>query len=145
MAWLFPAFQAKDLLIVHGSGQLNVSRSHFDAQRYMEVGKPVDLTLISGWLGRHLASIPPLNPAAPLRAVGVAYGLQKTLVPPIAANGLYDTKTLPIADPTNFSIGGSSTTQAARMNFLKADYAAADQPVQSEALAATATVDLLKA
>ncbi len=65
---LMPAFQGQDLLIVHATGQLNNSRSHFDAQRYMEVGKPVDPTIITGWLGRHLASIPPLNPTAPLRA-----------------------------------------------------------------------------
>jgi uncharacterized protein (DUF1501 family) len=111
----------------------------------MEVGKPADTTIISGWLGRHLASIPPLNPTAPLRAIGVANGLQKTLVPPpVITNGLYDTNTLPIADPTNYTIGGSSTTQVARTNFLKGDYAAADEPLKSEALSATATVDLLK-
>jgi uncharacterized protein (DUF1501 family) len=145
MVGLYPAFQSTNLVIVHGAGQLYVSRSHFDAQRYMEVGKPVDQTLVSGWLGRHLASIPPLNPAAPLRALGVASGLQKTLVPPpVIASGMYDTNTLPIADPTNFSIGGSSATQAARINFLKGDYATANEPVHGEALAATATIDLLK-
>jgi uncharacterized protein (DUF1501 family) len=141
---LYPAFQATDLVIVHGAGQMYVSRSHFDAQRYMEVGKPVDPTLISGWLGRHLASIPPLNPAAPLRALGVANGLQKTLVAPTITSGLYDTKTLPIADPTKYTIGGLATTQTARTNFLNSDYAAASEPVRSEALAATATIDLLK-
>jgi len=57
---------------------------------------------------------------------------------------MYDTQTLPIADPTNYSIGGAAATQTARMNFLKADYAAGDEPVRSEALSATATVDLLK-
>ena len=145
MSGLYPAFKATDLVIVHGAGQMYVSRSHFDAQRYMEVGKPADTTIISGWLGRHLASIPPLNPTAPLRAIGVANGLQKTLVPPpVITNGLYDTNTLPIADPTNYTIGGSSTTQVARTNFLKGDYAAADEPLKSEALSATATVDLLK-
>ena len=77
---LMPAFQATGSAVVHATGQLNNSRSHFDAQRYMEVGKPVDPALVTGWLGRHLASIPPLNPTAPLRALGVANGLQKTLV-----------------------------------------------------------------
>ncbi|MGH7619258.1 MAG: DUF1501 domain-containing protein [Gemmatimonadaceae bacterium] len=144
MAGLFPAFQASDLLIVHGAGQMFVSRSHFDAQRYMEVGKPNDPSVISGWLGRHLASIPPFDSSASLRALGVASGLQKTLVPPALTSGLYDTKTLPIADPTNYTIGGAASTQTARMNFLKGDYATADEPVHSEALAATATVDLLK-
>jgi uncharacterized protein (DUF1501 family) len=144
MAGLVPAYAAADLLIVHATGQLNNSRSHFDAQRYMEVGKPLDPSLITGWLGRHLASIPPLNPAAPLRAIGVANGLQKTLVAPTGAS-LYATKTLPIADPTNYSIGGSTATQAQRLAFMQTDYAGADEPLKSAALDATNTVSMLKA
>lgn len=134
---LVPAFLAKDLLIVHATGQLYVSRSHFDAQRFMEVGKPVDPTLVTGWLGRHLASIPPLKPDAPLRGIGVASGLQKTLVG--------GPKTLPIANPASYTIGGSTTTQPQRLAFLDGDYATADEPVRSAALAATDTVALLKA
>jgi uncharacterized protein (DUF1501 family) len=134
---LIPAFKASDLLIVHATGQLNTSRSHFDAQRYMEVGKPVDPSLVTGWLGRHLASIPPLKPDAPLRGLGVAAGLQKTLVGA--------PKTLPIADPTNYSIGGSATTQPQRVAFLQGDYAGADEPLHSAALDAANTVGLLKA
>jgi len=133
---LMPAFQASDLLIVHATGQLNNSRSHFDAQRYMEVGKPVDPALVTGWLGRHLASVPPLKPDAPLRALGVASGLQKTLVG--------GPKTLPIADPTNYTVGGSATTQAARLAFMQTDYTPAEEPLHSAALDATNTVALLK-
>jgi len=133
---LIPAFKATDLLIVHATGQLNNSRSHFDAQRYMEVGKPVDPSLVTGWLGRHLASIPPLKPDAPLRGIGVASGLQKTLVGA--------PRTLPIADPTNYTIGGLTTTQPQRVAFLQGDYAGADEPLHSAALDATNTVSLLK-
>ena len=43
-----PAYTAQDLLVVHATGSLNNSRSHFDAQRYMEVGKPADPSLITG-------------------------------------------------------------------------------------------------
>ena len=136
MAGLMPAYQATDLLVVHAAGQTNNSRSHFDAQRYMEVGKPVDPSLVTGWLGRHLASIPPLKPDAPLRALGIASGLQKSLVGA--------PKTLPIADPTNYTIGGATATQPQRLAFMKSDYAASDEPVHSSALDATNTVDLLK-
>ncbi|MEP6491084.1 MAG: DUF1501 domain-containing protein [bacterium] len=136
MGGLVPAYKATDLLVVHATGQLNNSRSHFDAQRYMEVGKPVDPALVTGWLGRHLASAPPLKPTAPLRALGVANGLQKTLVGA--------PKTLPIADPTNYSIGGAAATSAARLAYMKTDYAAAEEPLHSAALDATNTVDLLK-
>jgi uncharacterized protein (DUF1501 family) len=137
MGGLVPAYTAQDLLIVHGTGiQTNNSRSHFDAQRYMEVGKPADPSLITGWLGRHLASVPPMKDGALLRGIGVANGLQKTLV------GAPDT--LPIADPTNYTIGGSSTTQAQRLAFMQSDYAGADDPVKSSALDAANTVNLLK-
>src|SRR5262249_50672706 len=128
MQGLVAAFTGQDLLIVHATGQLNVSRSHFDAQRYMEVGKPVDPTIVTGWLGRHLASMPPLDPNASLRGIGVANGLQKTLVAPIGST-YYPAKTLPIADPTNYSIGGSATTTAQRLAFMQSDYATADEPV----------------
>ena len=133
---LMPAFTATDLLIVQATGQLNNSRSHFDAQRYMEVGKPVDPNLVTGWLGRHLASMPPLKSDALLRGIGISNGLQKTLVGA--------PKTLPIADPSNFTIGGSTTTQPQRIAFLQGDYAGADEPMHSSALDATNTVALLK-
>jgi uncharacterized protein (DUF1501 family) len=136
MSGLMPAYTARDLLVVHATGSLNNSRSHFDAQRYMEVGKPADPALVTGWLGRHLASMPPVRTAAPLRALGIANGLQKTLVG--------GPRTLPIADPTNYTIGGSSTTLASRLALLQADYASAPEPSMSAALDAVNTITLLR-
>ena len=137
MAGLMPAYTAKDLLIVHATGQFNNSRSHFDAQRYMEVGKPNDQSLVTGWLGRHLATVPPLRSNAPLRALGLASGLQKSLVGA--------PKTLPIANPATFGLGGPAATSAARLAFLKNDYGTASEPIQAAALDATNTVALLQA
>ena len=136
MAGLVPAFQATDLLVVHATGQLNNSRSHFDAQRYMEVGKAADPNLVTGWLGRHLASVPPARTTAPLRALGLANGLQKTLVGA--------PKTLPIADPTNYNVAGAVATQPQRLAFLQGDYAGADATLGAPALDAVNTVSLLK-
>ena len=45
MAPLFPAYQAGDLLVAHATGSVDTTRSHFVAQRYMETGKPQDLSL----------------------------------------------------------------------------------------------------
>ncbi|MEP6999038.1 MAG: DUF1501 domain-containing protein [bacterium] len=137
MSGLMPAYSAQDLLVVHATGQFNNSRSHFDAQRYMEVGKPNDGSLVTGWLGRHLASVPPLRTGAPLRAVGLSSGLQKSLVG--------GPNTLPIADPANYTIGGSTTTSDARLNVLRGDYTAASpEPAQSAALDAANTMTLLR-
>lgn len=136
MAGLVPAYSAADLLVIHATGQLNNSRSHFDAQRYMEVGKPIDPALVTGWLGRHLASTPPFKPDAPLRALGIASGLQKTLVG--------GPNTLPIADPANYSVGGTASTAASRLAMLRTDYDIASEPLRSAALDAVNTVTLLQ-
>ena len=135
MAALMPAYNANDLLVVHATGQFNTSRSHFDAQRYMEVGKPADTTLVTGWLGRHLASVPPLRSNAPLRALGLSSGLAKTLVGA--------PKTLPISNPASFTLSGTASTAASRLAFLQNDYATATEPIHAAALDATNTVALL--
>ena len=80
MAALLPVYQAGQLLVVHATGSTDPSRSHFDAQFFMEIGKPGDMNVVTGWLGRHLASRPPAKVDAALRGVGFAFGLPQTLV-----------------------------------------------------------------
>ncbi|MGK6351715.1 DUF1501 domain-containing protein [Parapedobacter sp. DT-150] len=45
-------FREGQLAIVHGIGSPNATRSHFDAQDYMESGTPFDKGTPSGWLNR---------------------------------------------------------------------------------------------
>jgi uncharacterized protein (DUF1501 family) len=47
-----PMFREKRLAIVHGIGSPNNTRSHFDAQDYMESGTPFNKGTNSGWLNR---------------------------------------------------------------------------------------------
>src|ERR1700754_4114629 len=100
MAALIPAYQSGQLLVVHATGSTDPSRSHFDAQFFMEVGKPNDKNIVTGWLGRHLATKPPAKADAALRAIGFAFGLPQTLVG--------GPSTLPIPDPANFGLAGTS-------------------------------------
>lgn len=136
MAPLMPAYQAGDLLVVHATGSVDTSRSHFDAQRYIEVGKPQDPRVTGGWLGRHLATVTPLRSDAPLRALGLTSGLPQTLVG--------GPKTLPIPNPANFTIGGSGSTSTARTQWLAQNYAPAIDPVADNALDSTNTIALLQ-
>jgi uncharacterized protein (DUF1501 family) len=136
MAGLVPAYSAGHLLPIHAAGQTFVSRSHFDAQRYMEVGKPADVNIVGGWLGRHLSLVPPMRSNAPLRALGLSSGLPKTLVG--------GPNTLPIANPANFSIGGATNTAAARQAVLAGDYTTAPVPLNAAALDAINTIALLQ-
>ena len=43
------------LAIVHAVGSPSATRSHFDAQDYMETGTPDDKSTVDGWLNRYLA------------------------------------------------------------------------------------------
>ena len=110
MAPLLPAYQSGQLLVVHATGSTDPSRSHFDAQFFMEIGKPGDLNVVTGWLGRHLASLPPMKANAALRGIGFNFGLPQTLV------GGPDT--LPIPDPANFGLSGNSSTRTQRLTGL---------------------------
>ena len=135
MLGLLPAYQANQLLVIQGAGLSYNSRSHFDAQRFIEVGKAADPSISTGWLGRHLATVPPLSTAATLRALSISQGLPNLL------EGA--PKTLPIPDPANYVLSGSAATRASRQSWLTGDYSLADEPVRSAALDAAATLTLL--
>ena len=47
-----PLFQSKQLAVVHGVGSPYPTRSHFDAQDYMETGTPGRKGTPTGWLNR---------------------------------------------------------------------------------------------
>jgi uncharacterized protein (DUF1501 family) len=137
MTALLPAYQSGHLCFVHACGSTDPSRSHFEAQRFMEVGKPNDPTLGTGWLGRHLANIPPLDAEAPLRAVGIATGLAVTLTG--------GPKTLPIPNLDFFDLGGASATRLMRKMVLEDLYDDTVEPVQAAGMTTLQTLDTLNA
>jgi uncharacterized protein (DUF1501 family) len=55
MASLLPWWEAGTLAAVHAVGSPDRTRSHFDAQDYMETGTPGVKSTADGWLNRHLA------------------------------------------------------------------------------------------
>ncbi|WP_440223179.1 DUF1501 domain-containing protein [Dokdonella sp. MW10] len=61
------------LAIVHGTGfpVAQITRSHFDAQDYMEHGTPGSNSIGSGWLARHLATAGQVPDAAMIPALAV--------------------------------------------------------------------------
>jgi len=52
---LHPIFQSGDLALVHACGSPDPSRSHFDAQDFMERAAPGDKSIVTGWLNRWLS------------------------------------------------------------------------------------------
>jgi uncharacterized protein (DUF1501 family) len=77
LAPLKPMFDAQHLAIVDAVGSPDPTRSHFDAQDYMESGTPGYKGAADGWLNRALPR--EAGPSAPLRAVSLGDSLARTL------------------------------------------------------------------
>ena len=84
MASLAPAFDAGELAIVHACGSPDPTRSHFDAQDFMETGEPGERNVADGWLNRHLQTVPEAD-ASTVRAVALASQMPRTLDGPAPA------------------------------------------------------------
>jgi uncharacterized protein (DUF1501 family) len=91
LASLKPMFDARHLAIVDAVGSPDPTRSHFDAQDYMESGTPGLKATSDGWMNRAL--LKQAGAVSPIRAVSLGSGLSRTLRGPndaIAVNNLND-------------------------------------------------------
>ncbi len=85
-------FKEKRLAIVHGVGSPNTTRSHFDAQDYMESGTPFSKGTDSGWLNRAVGLLGHES-ATPFQAVSLTTSLPRSFYgdqPAVAISNLED-------------------------------------------------------
>ena len=114
-----PLYDGGHLAIVHAAGSTDSTRSHFDAQDFMESGTPGIKGTTDGWLNRALLNGPaPVLPAtgkpSAFRAVALGTQVPRTLqgkVPAIAVSNLAD-----------FSVGGKGPQTSAISNAFQAMY-----------------------
>jgi uncharacterized protein (DUF1501 family) len=77
LATLKPVWDAGHLAVIHAAGSPDPTRSHFDAQDYMESGTPGMKSIEGGWMNRAL--LPVKGPESPLRAVSLGATLPRSL------------------------------------------------------------------
>jgi uncharacterized protein (DUF1501 family) len=73
---LKPLWDSGQLAVIHAAGSPDPTRSHFDAQDYMESGTP-GRTASDGWLNRALPTTS--GPPSPVRAIAMGAQLPRTL------------------------------------------------------------------
>ena len=78
LAPLKPIYNANKLAIVHAVGSPDPTRSHFDAQDYMESGTPGRKSTAGGWLNRALPPSADIR-KSPVRAVSLGPSLSRAL------------------------------------------------------------------
>jgi len=77
LAPLVPLWDSRALAVVHACGSPDTTRSHFDAQDYMESGTPGIKSTPDGWLARAIRTRS--KRASPFRAVAMGPALPRTL------------------------------------------------------------------
>lgn len=77
LAPLAPLYKSGQMAIVHAAGSPDPTRSHFDAQDYMESGTPGRKSTTDGWLNR---ALPPVaGTPSPVRAVSMGSQLARSV------------------------------------------------------------------
>ena len=114
LASMKPLWDAKHLAAVHAVGSPDPTRSHFDAQDYMESGTPGVKATTDGWLNRALATETVRGQVSPFRAVALGTQVPRTLqghVPAVA-----------LANVQDFSVGGKGPQASPVANAFQAMY-----------------------
>ena len=135
MTSLEPLFKRGELAIVHACGSHDETRSHFDAQDYMESGTPGVKSTRDGWLNRYLHAKEHQN-ASPFRAVALAPQLPRTLQGTAPA--------LAIGQLAQFGIRAGRSTDSMASSFEEQYAQAADSLLQPTANEAFGAIRMLK-
>lgn len=109
-----PLYDQGHLAMVHASGSPSTSRSHFDAQDYMESGTPDLKATPDGWLNRALSVEQTTGKPSPFRAVALGAQVPRTLEGKLPA--------VAISNVNEFSVAGRGPQTSPISNAFQAMY-----------------------
>lgn len=100
---LLPMWKDGTLAAVHAIGSPDPTRSHFDAQDYMESGTPGRKATEDGWMNRHLQAVSDREEAA-LRAVSLTATLPRILQGSASAVAMSDIRRFGLRNGTSTAV-----------------------------------------
>ena len=132
---LKPFWDARQLAIVHACGSPDNTRSHFDAQDYMETATPGVKSTSDGWLNRYLQARH-VEGATPFRAVALTQQLPRMLQGVAPA--------LAVSQLGQFGIRAGQASDTVGASFEAQFAAAADQVLNATGREAFDAIKMLK-
>jgi uncharacterized protein (DUF1501 family) len=138
---LLPLWREGTLAFVHAVGSPDATRSHFDAQDFLELGTPGVKGTRDGWMARAVAQAPEGRSA--LGAIAVAQRLPRSLQGDAAALAFASLDQLRLR-PMAGTPGGEQGRTLARQTFEALYDLAPDGPVAASGKEAFAAVELLE-
>lgn len=101
------------LAVVHAVGSPDNTRSHFDAQDYMEAGAPGNKSVADGWLNRYMQGSPKPGNSA-FRAIALDAKMPRSLMGPAPALAMARIQEFDVRGPNDRrQAGGTSELSAA--------------------------------
>ena len=128
-------WDAHQLAIVHACGSPDATRSHFDAQDYMETGTPGMKSTADGWLNRYLQTRR-VESATPFRAVALTGQVPRMLQGSSPA--------LAMSQIGQFGIRAGQSTEIANASFEALYASAADRVLNGTGREAFDAIKMLK-
>jgi uncharacterized protein (DUF1501 family) len=135
LAPLEPFFRNGQMAVVHACGSPDTTRSHFDAQDYMETATPGVKSTSDGWLNRYLHAREH-QAATPFRAVALAAQLPRSLQGEAPA--------LAIGQIDRFGIRAGQSTEMVQSSFEQEYAAAADRVLNTTSRDAFSAIRMLR-
>ena len=135
LAPLKPLYDEGSLAVVHAAGSPDATRSHFDAQDYMEIGTPGIKSTEDGWLNRYLQSQAARNESS-FRAVSATSQLPRIL------QGTAPALAIPSVD--RFGFGDRRGADRVRGGFESLYASSSDSLLATTAKETFEAVDLLR-
>src|SRR3981081_2746640 len=111
-----PLWKRRQLAIVHAAGSPDPSRSHFDAQDFMESGTPGVKATEDGWLNRAMHSLRSQSTPSQSAFRAIALG---TSLPRILSG---EERAVAVNNINDFSVGGQNPKGAPISNTFEAMY-----------------------
>ena len=104
LAPFLPIYKSGHLAAIHACGSPSGTRSHFDAQDYMESGAPGSKAVTDGWLSRTVLSCPEDKANhSPFRAVALGGAMPRSLQGDVQAMAIPDLKTFGVGTSGNLA------------------------------------------
>jgi uncharacterized protein (DUF1501 family) len=110
LAPLLGPYRAGRLAVAHAVGSPDRTHSHFEAMATMECGAGASGSAATGWLGRHLQSMP--GSSSPLRALALGDTLPRSLDGALGATAVPSLDAFRLAAPAGWSEGFRATLAA---------------------------------
>lgn len=130
-------FQDGDLAVVHAAGLPFSNRSHFEAERFVELGTPGNRFTTTGWMARHIQTAINLPGSVPILGMAAESSITLSLLGEVSA--------LSLGNPSAFELeGGNDILEDAVQTALAQIYEQGESDIEVSGSQALEAIEIVQ-